>query len=102
MTMSVHYAKSVWGYDKRWIRVEAVDERGRALGIVGFEPNCEGQTAPRIADNYESGGQPRSAFGNGLPILQPALLVVHAVVRCFRRQLSVGRHWRREEPGTLA
>jgi hypothetical protein len=37
--MKTNWVKQVWGYDPKWIRMEAVDELGQSLGMVRFEPN---------------------------------------------------------------
>jgi hypothetical protein len=48
--MCLSYQRSVWEFDPRWLRIEAVDEHGCSLGTVQFEPNPDYQpSAPRTA-----------------------------------------------------
>ena len=36
--MQTKFARQAWGFDPRWIRVEALDEQDRPLGYVYFVP----------------------------------------------------------------
>jgi len=54
--MPMTYKRSEWGFDSRWLRTEALDNEGKTLGTIHFEPNpdfhpvaigAECQAAPR-------------------------------------------------------
>jgi hypothetical protein len=47
--MKVRKHRTVWGYDPKWLRVEAFDHCGISLGIVYFEPNDELAARSRAA-----------------------------------------------------
>ena len=58
--MSIRVAKTVWGFDPKWVRIELFDAHDQPLGIVRFEPNraCSpeelSQTCRRSVHRYGS------------------------------------------------
>lgn len=41
---TIRFQRTPWGFDSRWLRVEAFDANGDSLGIVTFEPSPDAQS----------------------------------------------------------